>query len=314
MQPGRIKVPDAAGLEAWIADREDHCGPLAKEAFVTWAPQFKGKKAKVAVVVFHGWSASPEELEPFQTDLAKALSANLYCHRLSGHGYMPKERGYEGLLHEGTMENLVRDAACGFKIGTRLGEQLILVACSTGASLVTLLLTQPWAKAHVAGAVLVSPAYGLAAKPYPVMKHVFHNLPKWLAVPLLTKIVGSERHLDGLNDDHRLYWTLRYPSRCLLEIFELYYQVEYNIDYAEIEAPVLAFASTNDDVVSFDACGQALAKMTSSQCTRRIDWSRSKARHTIISRIFNDPETDTAAVEMAVGFLAGAHGGEFWNY
>ena len=125
---------------------------------------------------------------------------------------------------------------------------------------------------------------------------------------------AAERNVTPDNNLHGRYWTLRYPSRALLHIFELYYQCEYYIDYAAIEAPVLSFASTRDHVIDYDATGRVMDRMSNSVLARRVDWSRAKGRHTIISGIFNTKETEQEAVHVSLDFLAEAYGeGRFWD-
>eukprot|EP00619_Florenciella_sp_RCC1007_P017012 CAMPEP_0205945632 /NCGR_PEP_ID=MMETSP1325-20131115/66723_1 /ASSEMBLY_ACC=CAM_ASM_000708 /TAXON_ID=236786 /ORGANISM="Florenciella sp., Strain RCC1007" /LENGTH=125 /DNA_ID=CAMNT_0053316629 /DNA_START=5 /DNA_END=379 /DNA_ORIENTATION=+ len=44
------------------------------------------RQTEWALCCIHGWSGSREENEPTISQLAKALGANMYCGRLSGHG------------------------------------------------------------------------------------------------------------------------------------------------------------------------------------------------------------------------------------
>ena len=86
----------------------------------------------------------------------------------------------------------------------------------------------------------------------------------------------------------------------MLNIFELYYHTEYSFDYKLINTPVLAFASTRDNVVSYTATQTALQKMTNAELK---DWSHTQGIHNIISSVFNKEATDMAAVEVSLAFL-----------
>eukprot|EP00968_Pinguiococcus_pyrenoidosus_P028244 scaffold7714_cov458-Pinguiococcus_pyrenoidosus.AAC.2 len=129
------------------------------------------------VVSIHGWSASCRELQPLDEMLADHLRANLYRHRLTGHGLLPmvascahlprsrprehpvkvlitdppryveQERSGEA-MRDMTAEDLFRDVVDSFNCGTILGEKIILLASSTGAALSTWLCSRRYASSN----------------------------------------------------------------------------------------------------------------------------------------------------------------------
>jgi len=299
------ELPDTAGMmEAFLQQSEASFAPFFDEQcakHVVWA---KGAtKTPLCVVNLHGWSASPRESEPFPTELAERLGANLYHHRLPGHALSPNTRSADA-MGEITPESLLSSAAQALKIGTRLGDQLILVGCSTGGSLVTWLLAQPWAHCHIAGAVLISPAFAVKQPAYDIMKHVFHNLPRAFSYSLLRTLLGKPNYsLTIINPLQPKYWTTTYPIKGLLAIFELYFMLEYAIDYEAIVAPVFVLASSRDTVVSFKHTEKAVAKMTRSKATEIKDMAHAKGYHTIVGDIFNEAATNEEALEAVHEFL-----------
>jgi len=151
--------------------------------------------------------------------------------------------------------------------------------------------------------VLVSPAFKLCTPGYDILKHVFHMLPMAVTGRLLRLMVGKSNYtIKLINELQARYWTVEYPVEALLNIFELYYFVEYNADLATIECPVFAIASQRDTVVSFAATTAALQKMTGA-VTALKDMTHAKGYHAIVGEIFNEEKTDNEAIKEALGFL-----------
>ena len=75
--------PDAylAASEAKVSDVHDN---LQKE--IIWAYPASKAKTPLAIIYIHGFSASKNETRPVPDMAAKALGANLYLTRLTGHG------------------------------------------------------------------------------------------------------------------------------------------------------------------------------------------------------------------------------------
>ncbi len=87
------------------------------------------KKTKFAVVYLHGFSASPGECETIYTNFSKRYKANLYAPRLFKHGLKDKEP-----LLNFTAQGYIKSAKKAIAIGKQLGEKLILICTSTGAT------------------------------------------------------------------------------------------------------------------------------------------------------------------------------------
>jgi esterase/lipase len=87
------------------------------------------KKTKYSVVYLHGFSASPAECETIYTNFSKRYGVNLYAPRLFKHGLKDKEP-----LLNFTAEGYVNSVKKSISIGKQLGENLILICTSTGAT------------------------------------------------------------------------------------------------------------------------------------------------------------------------------------
>ena len=95
---------------------------------ILWA-NAEEKQTEYSIVYLHGFSASRQEISPVMEKVADALGANLFFTRLSGHGQTTEA------LSESTPKEWFQDATEALEIGKRLGEKVILVGTSTGATL-----------------------------------------------------------------------------------------------------------------------------------------------------------------------------------
>ncbi|MGR3542538.1 MAG: alpha/beta hydrolase, partial [Hasllibacter sp.] len=87
MPEAAVAVPEAAGIDAWLAEREGTVANLkdGAEKRVIWAGA-PGERTEWAVVYVHGFSATSEEARPMPDLVAEGLGANLHFARLEGHG------------------------------------------------------------------------------------------------------------------------------------------------------------------------------------------------------------------------------------
>ena len=80
-----------------------------------------------------------------------------------------------------------------FQLAALLGERLVLVGCSTGATLLAWLAVQPWAAPRVTNLLLLSPCFSLlrpSRQIYRTLRWPFLLLPRALVVPALHKVTG----------------------------------------------------------------------------------------------------------------------------
>lgn len=301
-RPCQFDVPAAGEIDAYLRAKEAQHKPFLAEVcckHVIWADAAKTRK-DLCVVYIHGWSGSSREMEPFPTQLARSLGANLYCHRLVGHGLAPQDRG-SATLASVTLDALYCSAVEAFAIGTRLGDKLIVVGCSTGATLAMWLLVQDWAKPCLHSAVIVSPAFDIVFPKWNIFKHIFHVLPRF-ATWMLGLLKGDKNHRTIVqNELHAKYWTTTYPYTSVAAIFELYYQVEYSLDYRSIDTPIMVMASRIDPVVCFATTMKRLAKVINAK-TQVKDMTHAKGNHVVIGDIFNEKSTNDEALSAALQF------------
>jgi len=238
LQPALAEVAVPEDLDAWLAQSErqaaDRYGLVpGTEKRITWFGE--RKQTPYSVLYLHGFSATRQETAPLAELVASQLGANLFETRLTGHG---RERDW---LTGVRAEDWLRDAVEALTISARLGERVIVIGTSTGATLAAAMIGHPLMDA-VDALVMVSPNFaprdaGAA----------------WLtrpAGPLLARLlVGDTRSWQPHNEQQALYWSTTYPTASAVEMMRL-------VDLANRQLPdgipqrLLMFYSPEDTVIS----------------------------------------------------------------
>lgn len=256
-------------LDAWTAEREAGVAGirpgLARQ--IVWADPATRARTPLAIVYVHGFSASSGEIRPVPDRVAAALGANLYYTRLTGHGR-------DGAaMAEASLNDWVNDYAEAIAIGRRLGEQVVVMATSTGAALASWAATQPALSRDVAGYVLISPNYGVKAS------------GSWMLTgpwgrQLALLVVGRERDFEPINDDHARLWTTRYPTEALLPMAALT-DLARNAPLENTGTPALFIYSGADQVVRPELAAEAAARWGGGSETMIVDGSDDPSSHVI---------------------------------
>lgn len=228
-------LPD--DLETYLDASESRFADLrpGNERQIIWAYPASRARTPLAIVYIHGFSASPGELRPLPDLVAKELGANIYYARLKGHG-----RSGDAMI-EGSVHGWVNDFAEAVAIGRRLGERVVVMATSTGASLATWAATRPELMRDVAGLVQFSPNYGVQAAGSSLL-----SMP-W-AAQIVRVVIGDRRSFEPRNNLHRQFWTYEYPSAALLPMAALV-DLANAADPRSISIPSLFVYSPLDQVI-----------------------------------------------------------------
>ena len=133
-----VSVPDLPDnlieLDQLITDSERAVGNIKRdnEARIVWFDD-KPVKTSFSIVYLHGFTASQGEGYPIHRDIARRYGCNLYLSRLYGHG-IDKDA-----FRDMTMDKLIDSALFAYSVGRKIGENVILMGTSTGASLAILI-------------------------------------------------------------------------------------------------------------------------------------------------------------------------------
>lgn len=287
----RAPVPSIEALEGWLAKGEaafDDITPGAERAIV-WAHPASKARTPLSVVYLHGFSATRAETAPLADEVAAALGANLYYARLAGHGRPGAALG------EVTGGQWLADAIEALTIGQRLGERVVLVGGSTGATLAIWLAAHAEARASIEALVLLSPNFG------PRDRRGWMLTWPWGGA-ILDMVQGSERSWTPRNEGHGRYWTTRYPSRVLLQMMALVDAVD-DIPADAVGARAMVIWSPHDPVVESELSAAWVAA-GERRTALRVDDSIEGGDHVLAGDILAPARTARLA-EAIVAFVRG---------
>jgi len=183
-------------LDQFLAERAAKIDKLKpeNESRIIWVDSIQ--KTEYAIVYLHGFSASPMEGDPVHFELAKRYGCNLYLPRLSGHGIDDIE-SFKHLTPDGLMD----DAKEALDIGHLIGENVILMSCSTGGTL-SAYLTAKFPE-RVTAQLLYSPNF-----------EIYDSKAKHLTGPwgaqIARQVSGSNYRSFTPPPGGEKYWTTKY--------------------------------------------------------------------------------------------------------
>lgn len=280
-----VNLPDE--LEAWLAASEHSAAEQfglipGVEKRITWFE--KPRVTRYSVVYLHGFSATRQETAPLASMVAEALEANLYETRLTGHGRQRKA------LSDVSAEDWLRDAAEAIAIAARLGERVVVIGTSTGATLATALLDHPLMQS-VDTIVMLSPNFAPRGEIF-----------AWLTRPggplLLRALAGETRSWEPYNALQGKYWSTRYPTKVGIELMRL-------VDLASRQLPaaipqrLLMFYSPDDKVISTETALSIFERTRSPQKTAiEIRNPGDPAHHVLAGDILSAAMTEHIAIDI----------------
>ncbi len=205
---------------------------------VIWAND-KSTKTPLSIVYIHGFSASLGEIRPVPDDVAKALGANLFYTRLTGHGLPGEEMG------KTVVNDWIRDFEEALAVGEAIGDEVVLMSASTGGTLIAANLERKELMENVKGLIFVAPNFKVKNWQAELGKLAFFD--KW--GPL---IGGETRSWEPINEIHGQYWTTSYPTKSIVPMMQLIDYVE-DIDFASVKIPALFYYSEDDQIIDSQA-------------------------------------------------------------
>ncbi len=246
-----ISLPD--DLDQYLAQSEAKFTDITPntEKKIFWANPDK-TKTHLSIVYLHGYSATRHETSPLADDIAAKLNANLFYTRLAGHG----RPGYA--MTEPSVNDWLNDTLEAVEIGKRLGDKVIVIGVSTGATLATWLAMQPY-DSSVLAYVMISPNYG----PKDPQSELL-TLP-WAQL-LVPPILGPEYSWEPENPENAMYWTHKYPTKALFQMMALVKYVRKS-KLETIKKPVMFIYSKLDSVTNIRETEKQIARFSSKQKT-----------------------------------------------
>jgi len=285
-------------LDDWLAQTEQAAAASAPlipgtEKHIHWYQGRRDSRTPKAIVYLHGFSASRQELSPVPEEIADRIGANLFETRLKGHGRLAHA------LEDVSAEDWLKDAAEALAIGTEIGDRIVLMGTSTGATLALAMAGHPSFR-PVTDLVLISPNFGPADGNAELL-----TWPggRWLAYAL----VGRTRSWQSKNELQARYWSTSYPMDAAVEMMRLVQFVRASLPLG-LDASLLVFYSPADQVVDTGAIISAFDRIESPR--RRliaIPDSGDRSHHVLAGNILS-PGNNEAMVDQVVEFLGGQRG------
>jgi len=285
-----IELPD--DLDTWLVRAEqavdDRFGlEPGSEKRIAWHGD--REPTPYSVVYLHGFSATRQETAPLATLVAAALGANLFETRLSGHGRR------DDVLAGVSAEDWLRDAAEALAIGAQLGDKVIVIGTSTGATLVAAMLDHP-AMQTVDTIVMMSPNFAPR-----------DSNTAWLtrpAGPLLAKmLVGDTHSWTPHNDQQARFWATTYPTAAVVEMMRLVDRANRLLP-ASIPHRLLMFYSNHDEVISPRAA-MAVFEGTTTPAKAAIEIGNAgDPSHHVLAGDILSPESTPDVARQIVEFIS----------
>ncbi len=232
-------------LETFVSQLES-LAPLpveGAEARITWACPDAPAKTPLVFLYLHGFSASRRESAPVTTELAGRFGANTFEARVAGHGCGATA------LSDTPASEWIKSALQAFEVACALGDSVVIVAMSNGASLATWLLLNAPDRTRIHALLMMAPNFGIRSRLAPVL-----NLPyarAWL--PALF------RNPEPAVTPAAEIWTSGYTVNAL---FEMQAMVNWltRQDLALIAVPLALMYMPNDPTVDSHAAIRAFSR------------------------------------------------------
>ncbi|MEO7940929.1 MAG: alpha/beta fold hydrolase [Burkholderiaceae bacterium] len=273
-------------LDGWLAASEARWGdirPGLQKGIVWHSPAHQ--RTPWAVVYLHGFSASRAETAPLAEQVAQQLGANLFYTRLTGHGRTGPALG------EARVQDWLADTLEAVRIGQTLGERVLVIGVSTGATLASWLALQPQG-AQVAAYAFISPNFGLRNKRSEII-----NVPWGRQIALALE--GETRGTVPPDPREAHAWTNRYPTRALFPMMALVKHVRDSA-LARFRTPVLMLYSESDQTADPAETRAAFARIGSAQKKLQVvDYSESQGQHVLAGDILAPKATGPMAHTIA---------------
>jgi pimeloyl-ACP methyl ester carboxylesterase len=235
--PEMPHVPGSAHqLEDYVSRREArHKIKPDNQARIIWANDSIKNRTSYSMVYLHGFGASQAEGEPVHRELAKKFNCNLFLSRLADHGIDTSEA-----MVNLTVDRYWESAKEALAIGQQLGDTVILIGCSTGASLALKLAAE---HPEIKALILYSPNIAI-------------NDPNaWLAnnpwgLQIARLVLGSKYVVSkkDTRDIYRQYWYDRYRLEAVVALEEFLETTMTKQTFQKVKQPTLMLYYYKDEV------------------------------------------------------------------
>jgi alpha-beta hydrolase superfamily lysophospholipase len=285
-----------ARLDAWLAASESTVNNLRSglaKGIVWHKPEAqRHHRTPWSVVYIHGFSASRLETTPLAERIAEGLGANLFYTRLAGHGCDGDAMG------KATVQDWLADMDEAARIGHLLGEKVLIMGASTGATLATWYALHPEGR-RVAAYVFLSPNFGMRNKRANII-----NAPwgRQIALAIQGPTVKSARK----SPSELAAWTTSYPTEAVFPVMAMVKKIS-DSNLALFNRPVMMMYSDQDERVAPACIKAAFSRIGSPvKYLKRIRFSIAEGQHVLAGDIM-DPRATRPMADAVLRWIREAH-------
>ncbi|MEM7536393.1 MAG: alpha/beta fold hydrolase [Chloroflexota bacterium] len=277
-------------LDSYLAESEAQFSDITPgaEKTIVWLNSATKTTTPISLVYVHGFSATRQEVAPLGDLVATQLNANLFYTRLTGHGRS------DDALGEATVNDWLNDTAEAIAIGEQIGDGVVIMATSTGATLVTWMAANGHLSDKVRALVLVSPNFSPAAGTTEIL------LWPW-GEQITRSVVGPYVEGEPINDGHAQFWTTRYPVSALLPMMGSV-KILRDSDLSTVTQPLLMLHSNTDVIINIDDVKQAFEEIDSTPKALVAVETEDVRGHVLAGNI-RSPDTTEPIAQQIINFL-----------
>ena len=289
--PGSSRT--TANFEAGFSDLERRDDRLmgiipGTEKRIRWYSGDVNSRTTWSVVYLHGFSATRQEIAPVGEMIADQLGANLFETRLAGHGRVRSP------LAGVRAEDWLDDGVEALTVGTAIGQQIVLIGTSTGATLALALAKLPGFQ-EVADMILISPNF---APRDPAAEFL-----TWPGGPQLAYMIkGDTQSWTPANELQGRFWSTSYPMAAVVEMMRLVKFARAGLPLL-LDASVMVIYSPADTVIDVD---QILSAFPLLSAPRKrllaVETSGDRSNHVLAGDILA-PENNQLLANAIVEFV-----------
>ncbi len=266
-------------IEAYINEQESKVSnikPNNQSQFIWYKPN---KKTEYAVLYLHGYSASHGEGQPILRNFSKHFGCNTYLPRLALHG-LDDDDAFVDM----TPELLVESAKEAIRVAKVIGEKIIIISTSTGATLATYLAAHD---PDIHSLIMTAPNFDL----YDSNSHLL--LKPW-GKQLFRKMMGGDYRTWEASTEAQKYWTTKNRIEGAIALRSLLDQTMTDETFAKINIPVFVGyyyknSKSFDNIISIDAIKDFGKKIKTPE-DQKVIIPISTGRGHVITSIYMNPE------------------------
>lgn len=260
-----------------------------------------GKPTEYVILYLPGFSATRMEGNPVHVDIADKYGCNLYMARLDYHGYKNSQ------LADFTAEGIWESAMEQFAIAEKLGQKVIIMGTSTGATLGIMLAAKFPDK--VAGLINLSPNI-----------RVNNPAAYWLNKPWglqIAKVVfgGEAKRIYHKELISKNYWDTLYPATAVVQLQELLETAMVDSTFNQVKCPTITLyyykdEDHQDEVVDVSYMPKMNNALGTSDELKRINAIPEAGNH-VIGSLFKSKDYQSVEMEIS-SFIEDIYGIKPW--